>query len=216
MTGFGVEFYELTSHDIFLKMQEFWNERYASEEYVYGKEPNVFFKSWVDRTRPGKLLLPGEGEGRNAVYAAGRSWNVMAFDQSDMARDKALRLAIEKNVMIDYRVGNAFDIPLGNSMFDMIALVFFHLQPEIRKKYHELLLSHLRPGGIIVVESFAKEQMERTSGGPRNPDLLYSLEELLDDFEGLEVLFASHEDTFLEEGRFHHGMAQLVRYVGKK
>ena len=216
MVDFGVGFYKLTSHDKFIMMLEFWNERYASEEYVYGKEPNIFFKSWVDRMPPGRILLPGEGEGRNAAYAAGRHWDVLAFDQSSKAREKALRLANEHGVNIDYRLGSVFDIQLNNSMFDMIALVFFHLHSGMRKKYHEYLLSHLKPGGIIVVESFAKEQLNRDSGGPRDPDLLYALDELYDDFNGMEVLFSAQDDVMLREGRFHQGMAQLVRFVGKK
>ena len=51
-------------------MKEFWNERYSQEAYAYGTEPNAFFKSRIDQLSPGKLLLPAEGEGRNAVYAA--------------------------------------------------------------------------------------------------------------------------------------------------
>ena len=50
-------------------MKEFWNERFSSEEYIYGTEPNLFFKSELDKRTPGDLLMPAEGEGRNAVYA---------------------------------------------------------------------------------------------------------------------------------------------------
>ena len=66
----------------------FWDERYSSEEYVYGTEPNQFFKEQIDKiTVPGKLLLPGEGEGRNAIYAARSGWQVDVFDQSRTAKE---------------------------------------------------------------------------------------------------------------------------------
>ena len=52
------------------QMSQFWDERYQSEAYVYGKEPNALFSTQLGRTDPGLMLLPGEGEGRNAVYAA--------------------------------------------------------------------------------------------------------------------------------------------------
>ena len=45
-------------------MKEFWDTRYAAEEYVYGTEPNEYFKSFIDRLEPGSILLPAEGEGR--------------------------------------------------------------------------------------------------------------------------------------------------------
>ena len=61
-------------------MKEFWNERYSQEAYAYGTEPNAFFKSRIDQLSPGKLLLPAEGEGRNAVYAATKGFEVSAYD----------------------------------------------------------------------------------------------------------------------------------------
>ncbi len=55
---------------------EFWDIRYSDSEYAYGTEPNVYFKSFIDTHSSGKILLPGEGEGRNAVYAAVKGWEV--------------------------------------------------------------------------------------------------------------------------------------------
>ena len=62
-------------------MKTFWDARYSSKEFVYGKEPNDFFASELNKLNPGKMLLPGEGEGRNAAYAASQGWSVDAFDK---------------------------------------------------------------------------------------------------------------------------------------
>jgi hypothetical protein len=51
-------------------MKEFWNQRYAEAAFAYGSEPNAFFAEQLSKLEPGKLLLPAEGEGRNAVFAA--------------------------------------------------------------------------------------------------------------------------------------------------
>lgn len=59
-----------------------WDQRYASDEYVYGTKPNVFFKSQIEQLTPGKILMVAEGEGRNAVHAAEQGWEVTAFDSS--------------------------------------------------------------------------------------------------------------------------------------
>ena len=59
---------------------KFWDERFAAEEYIYGTEPNKFFREQLDKLPPGKILLLGEGEGRNAVYAAKSGWLVHAVD----------------------------------------------------------------------------------------------------------------------------------------
>ena len=57
-------------------MKDFWESCYGNDEYIYGKTPNLFFKNAIDQMEPGKLFLPGEGEGRNAVYAAEHDWDV--------------------------------------------------------------------------------------------------------------------------------------------
>ena len=66
-----------------------WDTRYASEGYAYGIAPNEFFKNSVATYKPsGKMLLPAEGEGRNAVYAAKEGLEVTAFDISVEGRKK--------------------------------------------------------------------------------------------------------------------------------
>ncbi len=83
-------------------MKDFWNERYAAREYVYGKKPNQYFKKNIDGLTPVKILLPCKGEGRNAVYAAQKGWDVEAIDFSVEGKKKALSLALKNNVSINY------------------------------------------------------------------------------------------------------------------
>ena len=73
-------------------MKEFWDERYAEPDYVYGKAPNKYFKEKLDEIQRGKILFPAEGEGRNAVYAAKKGWRVSAFDISEKGKEKALNM----------------------------------------------------------------------------------------------------------------------------
>lgn len=77
-------------------MSQFWNERYSQAEYVYGETPNVFFEAQLDKLSAGTIILPCEGEGRNAVYAASQGWEVKAFDASEAGQKKALLLAEKK------------------------------------------------------------------------------------------------------------------------
>ena len=86
------------------KMQQFWDQRYAANETVFGDQPNKFFKLFIDLHKPGTLLLPAEGEGRNAVYAAQKGWQVDAFDFSEVAREKALDLAKGEKVSIKFEL----------------------------------------------------------------------------------------------------------------
>ena len=76
------------------QMSFMWDKRYGTEDYAYGKEANAFFSTQLDGTGPGLMLLPGEGEGRNAVYASRKGWVVDAFDQSSVGQAKALALVL--------------------------------------------------------------------------------------------------------------------------
>jgi hypothetical protein len=76
-----------------------WDQRYATEDYVYGTEPNEFL---VETIRGldcgGRALCLAEGEGRNAVFLAGRGYEVHAVDASVVGLAKAHRLARERGV----------------------------------------------------------------------------------------------------------------------
>jgi SAM-dependent methyltransferase len=208
--------YYLVSHTDFVMMNEFWEKRFSQEAYVYGKEPNAFFRECIDGLTPGKVLLPGEGEGRNAVYAAGLGWDVHAFDQSAAGREKAFRLARERGVHIAYELGSIFDIPYRKGFFDLAALIFMHIHPKARRMFHNYIMNSLGHGGLLVMEAFGKEQIRNASGGPRDPDLLYMPEDIIEDFEGMEIIRAANERVHLDEGPSHQGEADVVRFIARK
>ena len=130
-------------------MKEMWDERFGGEAYVYGKEPNNFFKEQLDLLSTGKILMPAEGEGRNAVYAASRGWDVDAFDYSKSAYDKAMNLAEEMGVKLNYVVSDFNNFDFNGSRYDAIGLVYFHVPGEIRKVMHQKIIESLAPGGKI-------------------------------------------------------------------
>jgi len=197
-------------------MSEFWNERYGPDHYYYGKDPNGFFKSCIDAYLPGKLLLPGDGEGRNAVYAAMQGWDVFSFDPSSEGQKKALRLAEEKGTKIHYEVSDLDGYTIEENTFDMVALIYVHLYPEERMKHHTRLLSALKPGGKLVMEVFSKKQMGNNSGGPKDLDLLYEVNELKTDFQSLKIIRAEDLSIFHNESFAHQGQAEVIRFIGEK
>lgn len=197
-------------------MKAFWNERYAAPEYAYGVQPNEYFKQELEKHAPGKLLMPAEGEGRNAVYAATLGWEVTAFDSSISGQTKALQLAEEKQVTIDYQVLDAFEVDFPEDSFDAIGLIYVHLPADFRQTFHRRILSWLKPGGQLILEGFGKEQMHYQSGGPRNPDMLFSVEMLREDFASLKNLEITETLTELREGLYHVGEAAVIRVTGEK
>ncbi len=123
-----------------------WEERYSHDDYAYGKQPNNYLKKQLGKLAVGKILFPAEGEGRNAVYAAGLGWEVAAFDISSEGRKKALTLAEESNVIIDYQVGELQSLAYVAKQFDAIALIYAHFPADIKSSYHKMLDKYLRKG----------------------------------------------------------------------
>lgn len=197
-------------------MQPFWDQRYAENDWVYGEAPNAWFKAFIDsQPEPGRLLLPAEGEGRNAVYAAEKGWEVFAFDFSPVARDKALALAARKGVQIRYE---RMDIAAfrATDSFDAVGLVFVHLPEPLRKSFHAEIYYALRPGGQLVMEAFTPEQLQYQSGGPKELSLLYDPVVICQDFPLLHRLYCQQEIIELNEGPFHQGKASVMRLLGKR
>ena len=198
-------------------MKDMWEERYAAEEYAYGEEPNAFFKACSDGLAvPGRLLLPGEGEGRNAVYAARQGWKVDAFDFSPAAREKALRLAERHGVHINYEVADYESVRIEPKAYDAVALIFTHKHESIRRPVHRKLASALKPGGHLFLEAYSKAQLDYGTGGPPNEQMLYTLEDLREDFSNLEIVELEKLEVEIHEGRYHTGLASVVRLVARR
>ncbi|OFY47695.1 MAG: methyltransferase [Bacteroidetes bacterium GWF2_41_31] len=198
-------------------MKSFWNQRYGAAQYVYGVEPNKFYKEQLIRLKPGKILFPGEGEGRNAVYAATLGWEVTAFDSAENGKTKADMLADLNEVKIDYIVDDAEDVVLRKNYFDCIVFIFVHLPAEKRRFFHRKMMSNLKPGGMVIFEGFAKKQLEFNTGGPRNLEMLFSKEEIWEDFSTqMQELNVLELETIINEGEFHQGISQVIRFVARK
>jgi 2-polyprenyl-3-methyl-5-hydroxy-6-metoxy-1,4-benzoquinol methylase len=193
----------------------FWDTRFAENEVVYGHQPNRFFKEFIDTHKPGSILLPAEGEGRNAVYAAGKRWDVDAFDFSYEAYKKAMSLSQRTNVQINYWT-EEIEKFTANKKYDAVGLIYVHLPKNIRQQFHKQVHNSIRPGGFLIFEAFAKEQIEFNSGGPKDISLLYDAPTICQDFPFLHVLFCGQKEIELNEGNFHKGKAAVLQLIGQK
>lgn len=194
-------------------MKEFWEKRFAQEEYIYGTEPNDFIKEQLDKMNPGKGLFPAEGEGRNAVYAASKGWEAKCFDYSNNAKEKALKLASETGVEISYDIADLVHLKLAPHVYDAAFISFLHLSPELCDKVHQQIFESLIPGGKLVMEVYHKKQLPYRTGGPGHPDMLYTREMLEKDFDKAEISFYDEGEREVQEGRHHHGKSYTIRII---
>lgn len=207
------KFYSLD--ELALMNRTFWDNRYAQNDTVYGKEPNRFFKNFIDTHKPGTILLPAEGEGRNAIYAASRGWTVDAFDFSEEARKKAIDASTQNNVNINYWT-DEIEKFTASKKYDAIGLIYVHLPEKEREIFHRQIHNSLKSGGYLIFEAFAKEQIHFTSGGPKDLSLLYDAPTICNDFPFLHILSCGQKEINLNEGNFHKGKAAVLQLIGQK
>lgn len=197
-------------------MKDFWNQRYSEAGWAYGQKPNEFFQEVLSTMPPGRLLLPAEGEGRNAIFAARSGWKVEAFDFSLSAQQKALEWARMEHVSIDYSMQDISSWEPISESYDVVALLFVHVDPVVRVIFHQKVAKSLRQGGKVIIEAFRPEQIGHPSGGPKDSQMLYTSGDLCHDFEGLSVEFEQNWSGDLQEGRYHVGHAETIRMVWEK
>jgi len=195
-------------------MASFWDERYGTDEYVYGVEPNDFLRAEAHRIPPGPVLCLGEGEGRNAVFLAGLGHRVTAVDLSIEGLRKTERLAQRHGVAVEVIQADLATFELGLDRWSGIVAIFAHVPPAVRRHVHAQIPHALRPGGCFVMESYRPEQLALGTGGPKEPSLLSMLGDLRAELGALELVVAREANREIHEGKFHGGPSATVQLVG--
>ncbi|MGB7438034.1 MAG: class I SAM-dependent methyltransferase [Candidatus Acidiferrum sp.] len=197
--------------------QKMWDERFSQPEPVYGHAPNAFLATQASRLPPRtRFLVPGDGYGRNGIWLAQQGFHVHTVDLSQVGVERARKTALSVGVTMNIEHA---DLSLWNwpvEHFDAIASIFLHLPAEARANVHRSMLRALRPGGLIIIEAFTTRQLQHSSGGPKQIELLYTEQILRDDFAPAEPLQLAEIEVHIDEGHMHRGTAAVVRAVFRK
>jgi len=198
------------------ELKEQWNKRYQLDTYVYGTRVNDFLRKFHQLIPSGKVLCLGEGEGRNAVYLAGKGFQVTAVDISEVGLLKAQHLAQKRRVRIETVSSDLMNYEIGLNRWQGIVSIFCHLPSEIRRDIHRRVVKGLAPHGIFVLESYTPDQLKYRTGGPPTEDLLVSLEELREELRPLTIRHGIEKLRIVREGHLHTGKAAVVQVVAEK
>ncbi len=195
-------------------MKEFWEQRYSEKGWAYGTEPNQFLSTQAERFKPGmKALVVGDGEGRNGVWLAQRGLDVLSVDYSAAGLRKARELAIAKGTRVTTECVDLTQWIWPVAAFDAVVSVYLHFAPEVRTSMHRAMLHTLKPGGVLILEAFNKNQLQYKSGGPSVATMLYSSDELRADFSDAHIEVLNETVAQLNEGKYHVGPGAVLRMV---
>lgn len=172
--------------------REQWQARFAAGTHSQTEPANVVIASrnhWPPlREGVRRALDVASGAGRNAVYLAEAGFHAEAVDWAQAGLDALQQRAMAKGLAVECRVLDleSDNLELGGP-FDLVVCVDFLHRPLFAK-----LRAAVRPGGLIVYETYLLEQKD-AAGGPSSARFLLEPNELLKKFEDWRIL--RYEET---------------------
>jgi SAM-dependent methyltransferase len=195
-----------------------WQERYATPDYTFGKEPNEF----LVRCRPllprsGTALAVADGEGRNGVWLAQQGLDVLSIDFSPAAQAKARALAAEHKVAITFVEADIHAWPYPEGAFDVVAEIFTQFSPPAdRARKWAGMRRALKSGGLLIVQGYTPKQLDYGTGGPKQIEHLYTRDMLERAFGDLDDVVIVEEERELNEGAGHSGISAVIGLTARK
>lgn len=182
-----------------MKKDNPYDQKYASQEYYWGKKPSAICSRVIEIMRPSpdfrpRLLDLGCGEGRNAIYFARHGFEVVGLDLSLPGLEKTRRYAEEVGVYVEtihadivtYELEDIYDVIFSTG-------TLHYLPPEVRTQRIQNYKDHTSPDGINALSVFVKKPFI-----PRAPDsevtaYPYKSGELMGYYWDWEILYSTEE-----------------------
>ena len=161
-----------------------WDERYAASELMWSTTPNQFVAAELADLPPGRAVDLAAGEGRNAIWLAGLGWDVTAVDFSQVALDKGRQLAGDRQ--IDWVCADATTWTAA-APYDLVVLAYLQLPADERRAAVRRAFAALRPGGTFFLVAHDSTNIAEGTGGPQDPAVLMTAEDVLADLEGEQL-----------------------------
>ncbi|WP_188068320.1 class I SAM-dependent methyltransferase [Brevibacillus brevis] len=198
-------------------MANIWNERFHSEEYYYGEEPNLFIQQQAYRLEQGqKVIAFAEGEGRNAVFLAKRNLEVTAIDYAESGLHKTKKLAQKHSVDVLTQKIDLLQEEVSSEEYDAAIMVYGHFHKNAQTMILNKMKKAIKPRGIMMLEVFSEEQLKYHTGGPQDIDMLYDPKEILAWCKGHEVIHFFYGEQERVAGKAHTGLAHVIQLVLRK
>lgn len=195
-----------------------WNQRFGSDDFIFGTAPNEWLREHTGVWRPGqRVLCVADGEGRNSVWLAQQGLVVDAYDIAELGVAKARRLAAAQGVRVNYTVADCDGFDHGEARYDGVAAIFVQFaDPAMRARLFAHMTRCLKPGGVLILQGYTPRQLEFKTGGPPFVSHLYTEAMLREAFDGFEVLALREYEAELTEGSQHKGRSALIGLVARK
>jgi cyclopropane fatty-acyl-phospholipid synthase-like methyltransferase len=203
----------------FLDSADFWNKRFNTPDYIFGKAPNEYLQAqaMLHLKKGASVLCVADGEGRNSVWLAKQGMQVDAFDVSEIALSKAIALSKEEGVQVQFSLALSDTWDWQPNHYDAVVGIFIQFaDPVMRARLFAQMVSTLRPRGVLIIQGYTPKQLEFKTGGPSILEHLYTEDMIRDLINYLEIIDLCVYEKSLSEGPKHTGMSALLGLVARK
>ena len=194
--------------------REGWNRRYAGRELLWTATPSRFLVAETTGLVPARALDLACGEGRNAVWLAEQGWTVTGVDFSDVALEKARRLADGGGVRVEWLLADLRDYRPEPHAYDLVLLFYLQVPAAVRKPVVRGAAEAVAPGGMLLLVAHDLSNLDEGYGGPQEPAVLYTADDIAADLAGtgLRVVRAERVRRPVQDGDGEHvALDVLVR-----
>ena len=168
--------------------REDWDRRYAQPGLVWSARPNRFLVAEVGDLPPGRALDLACGEGQNSIWLATLGWRVTGVDFSSVAIDKARERAAREDVPAEFTCMNLLEYEPGREVFDLVAVLYLHIDPDGRRTVLERAAEAVAPDGTFLFVGHDLLNATEGVGGPSDPSLLCTPDEIAAELPGLDTV----------------------------
>ncbi|HEY0166399.1 MAG TPA: class I SAM-dependent methyltransferase [Jatrophihabitans sp.] len=163
--------------------QAFWDERYRSKASLWSHEPNACLVSEASQLSPGTALDAGCGEGADAIWLAGRGWQVTAVDLSSVALERAAANAAAAGEQvagrIEWQQADLTRWDPSRDRFDLVSTQFLHPPAGQRERVFSRLAAAVKPGGSLLIAGHHPSDLHTTMRRPNRPELFFTGDQIV-------------------------------------
>lgn len=181
--------------------RELWDERHATSDPIESHEPDATLVEVARELVPGRALDLATGDGRNAIWLARQGWTVTAVDFSQVGLERARAAAERAGVTVAWVRADLIEWLPPRRAFDLVDVVYLHLPPAERATAYAGAAEAVAPGGTLLVVGHDTANLTEGSGGPQDPAVLFTADELAATLTDLRIERADRVVRPLPDGR---------------
>ncbi|WP_088317060.1 methyltransferase domain-containing protein [Kineosporia sp. R_H_3] len=165
-----------------------WEERYGTSRSIWSGRPNTWLVAEAEHLAPGRALDVGCGEGADAVWLAGRGWQVTGVDISATALERAAGHAAAAGADVAarttwVRADLRTDPQAAGDGYDLVSAQFMHLPGDVRRALYARLADAVAPGGTLLVVGHHPRDLRTSAHRMHFPAMMFTAEEVAADLD---------------------------------